>query len=81
MDQEERNRIQKEEKKEKKEDEIRVINEEYDSYTQEFLNEFVYHIKPEDEPKSPKSPKKWSHRMDDNIHIPNIHLFIYPSLR
>ena len=58
MDQEERNRIQREEKKEKKEDEFRLINEEYNTYSESFLNEFVYMISPEEkEPNSPKQKK------------------------
>jgi hypothetical protein len=36
--------MQREEKKEKKEDEIRLINEDYNSFSESFLNEFVFKI-------------------------------------
>ena len=59
MDLQEKLRMQRQEKKEKKEDEIKSINEEYSKFSEEFLNEFVYHIVPE---KKEEQPKKGGRR-------------------
>ena len=49
--------MEREEKKEKKEDEMRQINEDYAAYTEAFLNEFVYQKPPQQEVKE-KDKKK-----------------------
>jgi hypothetical protein len=59
MDLEYKLTMQREEKKDKKEDEIKLINEEYNAFSEAFLNEFVYHIVPE---KKEEEPKKGGRR-------------------
>lgn len=44
---EERIRAQKEEKKEKREDEERQINAEYEEFATKYLNEVIYGLPPE----------------------------------
>jgi hypothetical protein len=54
MDLEEKLKMMREEKKEKKEDEIKIINEDYNAFSEAFLNEFVFHKIPEKKEEEPK---------------------------